>query len=176
MLFRGRSAHSIWLTGLMLAAVLSAVAEANGRTNITADVGRASMELWVGHWISRGDPGSWHADTVCKWSREADYVICDQIINEHTKQLLVISYDNRAKEYRMTSLGQARPPVIQTATVKDLVWTITGTYKQDGKTMFIRGTTDFSESGVYRDKQEHSEDGGVHWIVDSRGKGVKQHG
>ena len=134
----------------------------------------SNMEVWIGHWVTRGDPGSWHADTSCTWSRQKDFVICDQLINDQQKSLLIINHDSSAGVYRLTSLGTARAPIFQSATVLDRVWTVSGNFVQDGKEYPIRGKTDFRQPGIYRDVQEHSEDGGLHWIEDSRGKGEKQ--
>ncbi len=98
-------------------------------------------------------------------------MICDQLINDDQRSLLIINYDSQTGVYKLSSLGTAREPAIQAATVTDAVWSIHGTFSENGKTSQIRGKTDFREPGVYHDVEEHSEDGGAHWIEDSRGKG-----
>jgi hypothetical protein len=131
------------------------------QTPLKAGAGADNLSLWIGHWISHGDPGDWHAESDCQWSRGHQFVICDQLLNGQTRQLLVISFDSSKNIYRMNSLGTSREPVVQTATVRDKVWTVTGSFVENGQTYAIRGTTDFREPGIYHDKQEHSEDGGV---------------
>lgn len=163
-----RDCLRVAVIALLLSSALSAE-KSSPRDRSVKDV----MASWVGHWVSRGDPDAWHADSECQWSRDYDFIVCDQLLNDKTRQLLIISFDEPTHTYRMTSLGLSREPVIQTATVKGKIWTVNGTFVEAGKTYLIRGTTDFSEPDVYHDRQEHSEDGGAHWIEDRRGRGQK---
>lgn len=165
---------SKWITGAILLMILPPVMQAEIRHDPKSTTAKIDLEVWVGRWVTHGDPGSWHAESVCSWSRGRAFVICDQLINDRQRSLLIINYDSQAGVYKLVSLGTSRDPVIQTATVLDGVWTVHGTFVQDGKTYQIRGKTDFRHPGIYRDVQEHSEDGGVHWIEDSRGRGQKQ--
>ena len=166
--------RSKWITGAILLMILPALMEAETSSNPNTKPTKSDLDVWIGRWVTHGDPGSWHAESVCNWSRQKDFVICDQIINDQQKSLLVINYDSRAAVYKLISIGASRDPAIQTATVLDRVWTVHGTFVQNGKTYQIRGKTDFRHPGIYRDIQEHSEDGGLHWIEDSRGRGQRQ--
>ncbi|KAA6459106.1 hypothetical protein DYQ86_17695 [Acidobacteria bacterium AB60] len=163
-----------WITSALFLAILPGAAHALLTDASNAAAAKAELGVWIGHWVTHGNPGDWHAETVCNWSQEKEFVVCDQFINDQQRSLLIINYDSNAAIYRIVSLGTSREPVIQTATVLNGVWTIHGTFTQDGKSYLIRGTTDFRHQGIYTDLQEHSEDGGVHWIEDSRGKGQKQ--
>lgn len=172
---RNKEMRSRWITGAILLVILPIMMRAETKNTPKAKTAKTDLEGWIGRWLTHGDPGSWHADSVCNWSRQKDFVICDQLINDQQRSLLVINYDSQAGVYKLVSLGTSRQPAMQTATVLNGVWTVHGTFVQDGKTYQIRGKTDFRQPGIYRDVQEHSEDGGVHWIEDSRGKGQKQH-
>jgi len=166
--------RSKWIAGTILLAILPAVIRAEIRDDLNTKTSKCDLEVWIGHWSTHGDPGSWHAESDCSWSREKDFVICDQLINDQERSLLIINYDSQAGVYKLVSLGTSRDPAIQTATVLDQVWTVHGAFVQKGKSYQIRGMTDFRHPGIYCDVQEHSEDGGIHWIQDSRGRGQKQ--
>lgn len=162
------------ITGAILLIILPAAVQAEISSNVNTKPTKSDLEAWIGRWVTHGDPGSWHAESICSWSRGRDFVICDQLINDQQRSLLIINYDSQAGVYKLVSLGTSRDAAIQTATVLDQVWTVHGTFVQDGKTYRIRGKTDFRHPGIYLDIQEHSDDGGLHWIEDSRGRGQKQ--
>ena len=88
-------------------------------------------------------------------------MVCDQMIDRNTNQLMVWTYDHVAKQYRVFSLGQDRIPVVGQATINADKWTAIAGFEQEGRRFQIRTVTDFSQPGSYTDRQEHSEDGGL---------------
>jgi hypothetical protein len=135
----------------------------------------APLRVWIGHWHTRGESGGtpWHADTRCAWSANHGFVVCDQLINDSVNQLMILSYDEAARAYRISSIGKDRAPIISFGTVHGGVWTNVGNWDQGGKRFMIKTTVDFSVPHRYSDREMISEDGGAHWAEESRGHSVQ---
>lgn len=133
------------------------------------------LQAWVGHWQTKGESGGtpWHADTRCGWSANHGFVVCDQLINDRVNQLMILSYDDAAKAYRISSIGRDRAPILSFGRVDRDVWTNTGEVNQDGRRILIKTVVDFSVPRHYSDRETISEDGGAHWTEESRGRAVK---
>ena len=138
-------------------------------------VAAAELQVWVGHWHTQGESGGtrWHADTRCAWSLNHGFVVCDQLINDRVNQLMILSYDETAGAYRISSIGKDRAPLVSHGTVRGKVWTNTGEFAQDGKKILIRTTVDFSVPHHYADRELISADGGADWSETSRGQAIQ---
>lgn len=159
----GVIAGTVALAGLLGSAPPSAASNPPAAT--------AQLQVWVGHWQTHGESGGtpWHADTKCAWSPNHGFVVCDQLINDRVNQLMILSYDETAKAYRISSIGKDRAPVISDGTIRGKVWTNTGKFDQGGKRILIRTIVDFSVPHHYADREWTSADGGAHWSETSRG-------
>ena len=138
-------------------------------------VALAELQVWVGHWHTQGESGGtrWHADTRCAWSLNHGFVVCDQLINDRINQLMILSYDETARAYRISSIGKDRAPVISQGTVHGNVWTNAGEFDQGGKKILVRTTVDFSVPHRYADRELISADGGADWSETSRGQAIQ---
>lgn len=135
----------------------------------------SSLQVWVGHWKTTGESGGvlWHADTNCEWSPNHGFVVCDQMINGETNQLMILAWDSTSRSYRITSVGTERDPVLAHGLVNGHVWINTGEFDKDGKKIMVETTVDFSRPGHYTDEEKISEDKGVHWTTVSQGQSTK---
>lgn len=135
----------------------------------------SQLQEWVGHWHTQGESGGtrWHADTRCGWSVNHGFVVCDQLINDRVNQLMILSYDEAAKDYRISSIGKDRAPIVSFGTVDGKVWTNTREIDQGGKRILMKTIVDFSMPHHYSDRETISEDGGGHWTEASRGRAIQ---
>lgn len=156
--------------------VLVACLSAGARPAMSEGAAPASpLQVWVAHWHTKGESGGtpWHADTRCGWSANHGFVVCDQLINDRVNQLMILSYDDAAKAYRISSIGKDREPIISFGTVAGEVWTNTGEFDQGGKRILMKTVVDFSVPRHYSDREMISEDGGAHWTEESRGHAIQ---
>jgi hypothetical protein len=160
-------AGTVALAGMLGSAPASAVSK--------PPAAAAQLQVWVGHWNTKGESGGtpWHADTRCAWSPNHEFVVCDQLINDRVNQLMILTYDESAKVYRISSIGKDRAPILSRGTIRGKVWTNTGEFDQAGKRILIRTTVDFSVPHHYADREWTSEDGGAHWSETSRGQAIQ---
>lgn len=140
-----------------------------------ASAAAAELQVWVGHWNTKGESSGtpWHADTRCAWSPNREFVVCDQLINDRVNQLMILTYDESAKVYRISSIGKDRAPVIARGTIRGKVWTNIGDFDQGGKKILIKTIVDFSVPRHYADREWTSVDGGTHWSETSRGQAIQ---
>lgn len=171
-MIRVRPSSAVCVALCALVAYLSAAAE----PVMSKDAAPASqLQTWVGHWHTKGESGGtpWHADTRCGWSANHGFVVCDQLINDRVNQLMILSYDESSKSYRISSIGKDRAPIVSFGTIDGQVWTNTGEFDQGGKRILIKTVVDFSVPRHYSDRETISEDGGAHWTEESRGRAIQ---
>lgn len=150
---------------LMILGVLCCIAFSDKRLPLFAAAAELEkLELWVGHWRTEGTKGTpFSVDDECAWLPNRGFVVCDQMINGKTNQLLILTYDSADKIYRASSLGTDRDPVVGRATINGKIWTTSGEFDSNGKKTLIKDMVDFSHTDYRSDTEMVSDDGGAHW-------------
>ncbi|MBV9719408.1 MAG: hypothetical protein JOZ77_08810 [Candidatus Eremiobacteraeota bacterium] len=138
-----------------------------------------ALDRFAGTWQSEGtfldtpysDPGSTSATTVCAWSVDRTFMICQQRVLLNGKpdaDVAVYTYDPTQSAYRFYNV---RPAQSTSATI-----TIDGnrivypfSFTDHGKNVTIRTLNVWENANTYKWRTEYSTDGGAHWTLMASG-------
>ncbi|HLW55382.1 MAG TPA: DUF1579 family protein [Candidatus Angelobacter sp.] len=138
------------------------------------------LAAFAGKWQSEGTfaNGNQVASALeCRWSVLGDFLLCEQAIKmsggDH-HQLTVYSYSSKDQNYSYTTIGDpgARPTsgLVQ---INGNLWTYATTFENNGKTVQVRTTNEFTNPRTEVFKVESSDDGGATWKTQLQGTAHK---
>ncbi|HZS28482.1 MAG TPA: DUF1579 family protein [Candidatus Angelobacter sp.] len=140
------------------------------------------LGAYLGKWQSEattpgGDKVS--SSLECRWSPLGAFLVCEQAIksgNSERRQLTTYSYNANGNNYAYVTIGNpGDKPTSGTMEIQGKIWTYSFSYEaQNGKTVQMHITNDFTEPSMEKFKVESSDDGGAHWktVMDGTAKKV----
>lgn len=139
------------------------------------------LGAFLGKWQSEGTfagGGKVTSSIDCRWSPLGAFLICEQAVksgNFETRQLTTYSYSAKDNNYAYVTIGNpGDKPTSGTMEIQGKIWTYSFSYgAQNGKTVQMHITNDFTEPGTEKFKVESSDDGGAHWKTVMDGKATK---
>jgi len=150
----------------------------------TAQTNDATKKLgaFLGKWQSEAtsaDGGKVSSSIDCRWSPLGAFLICEQAIkanNAEMRQLTTYSYNASGSNYAYVTIGNpGDKPTSGTLEIQGKIWTYSFSYgAQNGKTVQMHITNDFTEPGLEKFRVESSDDSGAHWktVMDGTAKKV----
>ena len=137
----------------------------------------AKLGVFLGKWETEASFMGSKATSVleCRWSPKGSFLVCEQIVSlaqGKQTQLTIYAYNPKDGNYTFSTFSNpGQPPSTGSLTIKDNVWTYAFSFDNNGKTVMLRTTNEFTAPGEEIFKTERSEDGGAHWTVFLEGKG-----
>jgi hypothetical protein len=103
----------------------------------------------------------------CRWSPQGIFLVCDQLVNlpggDH-HQFTAYSYNSKDNSYSYVTIpdpgGKPNSGKIE---IKGNLWTYSSGFENNGKTVQIRTTNEFTDPRTEVFKTESSDDDGVTW-------------
>ena len=98
-----------------------------------------------------------------------------RFLNGERRQLTTYSYNANSNNYAYVTVGDpGEKPTSGTMEIQGKIWTYSFSYlAQNGKTVQMHITNDFTEAGLEKFKVESSDDGGTHWKTVMEGSAKK---
>ena len=149
----------------LLLAACSACASAQ------ADDPVKKLGAFLGKWQSEGAfTGSDNKITStleCRWSPQGVFLVCDQLVKlpggDH-HQFTAYSYNSKDNVYSYVTIPDpGSKPNSGKVEIKGNLWTYSSTFENNGKTIAIKTTNEFSDPRTEVFKTESSDDGGATW-------------
>ncbi len=146
---------------------------------ILKDTGIKKLSVFIGTWRSKNNPpnedeGSF-AIYTCRWSVNGTYLVCDQIVtskNGKTNNLAIYSYDS-LNEYKLNLVGiPGSDPFSIPVTSSGDTLTYSGSYSENGVTMYTRTLNVFENTLKYYYISQFSKDK-KNWTISVEGTAVK---
>jgi hypothetical protein len=136
----------------------------------------SKLDVWAGHWQTQGESfdsafssaGRLSSDMTCAWSPNHGYMLCDQLIvapDGKMNSLSVYTYSETEKAVKFYGLEKDGKPRSTAVTLKDTLWTYTGSFDSNGKRIDIRTMNIFMSADKVLWHTEYSDDGGQHWTL-----------
>lgn len=127
------------------------------------------LGAFLGKWQAEGMRGTEKITSAleCRWSPQGTFLVCEQAITmaggEH-RQLTVYSYNPKDSSYSYVTLADpGAKPTSGKIEIKGNVWTYPFSFENNGKTVQIRTTNEFTDAHTEVYKTESSDDGGGSW-------------
>ncbi|HKF22602.1 MAG TPA: hypothetical protein VKE93_13605 [Candidatus Angelobacter sp.] len=104
----------------------------------------------------------------CRWSPQGIFLVCDQLVSlpgggDH-HQFTAYSYNSKDNIYSYVTIPDpGGKPTSGKIEIKGNLWTYSSSFENNGKTIQIRTTNEFTDPGTEVFKTESSDDGGVTW-------------
>ncbi|HKV95827.1 MAG TPA: DUF1579 family protein [Candidatus Angelobacter sp.] len=168
---------------MRLTRILIAVFIVSGFVSLSVAQADATKKLgaYLGKWQSEATMGGEKVSSSleCRWSPLGAFLVCEQAIksgNAERRQLTTYSYNANGNNYAYVTIGNpGDKPTSGTMEIQGKIWTYSFSYQaQNGKTVQMHITNDFTDSGLEKFKVESSDDGGAHWktVMDGTAKKV----
>ena len=153
------------------AAILAATASTLVLPCAVSAAGLDELNRFAGTWDSPGafvdgpysKAGSAKATTICAWSSDRIFMICQQQVTTATKtehDLGIYSYDDAAKAYRFYAVRQAAVNEVPMTLDGDTI-AYSNSFDDGGKHVTIRTLNTWEGADRYRWRSEYSTDGGA---------------
>lgn len=134
----------------------------------TADSAK-KLSAFLGTWQAEGMRGTEKITSKleCRWSPQGLFLVCEQSITtaagDH-RQLTIYSYNAKDNAYTYVTIADpGAKPTSGKVEIKGNVWTYPFSFENNGKTVQIRTTNEFTDPRTEVFKTESSDDGGVSW-------------
>jgi hypothetical protein len=142
------------------------------------------VDVWAGHWTTQGESmdsafssaGKLSSDMTCAWSPYHGYMMCDQLIdspNGKMNSLSVYTYSEKENAFKFYGLDKDGMPRSTAVTVKNTLWTYTGSFESKGKKIDVRTMNIFMSADKVLWHTEYSDDGGQHWVLMNQGSDTR---
>jgi hypothetical protein len=148
----------------------------------SAPTGLDALNAFAGKWIVTGEMkdsayskamklGS--DETICSWSANHGFLICDQLIHAPDgmlNQLSLYTYNEKDHSYAFFGFSRdnprARTPKFN---IEDNLWTYSNEFDDGAKHIRIRTTNKFDSPNHVIWRSEFSDDNGAHWTLMGEG-------
>lgn len=127
------------------------------------------LGAFLGKWQAEGTRGAEKITSAleCRWSSQGMFLVCEQSISmaagDH-RQLTVYSYNLKESAYSYVTIADpGAKPISGKLEIKGNVWTYPFSFENNGKTIQIRTTNEFTDPRTEVYKTESSADGGATW-------------
>lgn len=134
-----------------------------------ADDPAKKLGAFLGKWEAEGTMGTDKiaSSLECHWSPQGMFLVCEQSIKMAAgdrRQLTIYSYNSKDSAYGyVTIAGPGAKPTTGKIEINGNVWTYPGSFENNGKTILIKTTNEFTDARTEVYKTERSEDGGASW-------------
>jgi hypothetical protein len=103
----------------------------------------------------------------CRWSPQGIFLVCDQLVKlpggDH-HQFTAYSHNSKDNVYGYVTIPDpGAKPNSGKVEIKGNLWTYSSSFENNGKTMAIKTTNEFSDTRTEVFKTESSDDGGATW-------------
>jgi hypothetical protein len=129
------------------------------------------LGAFLGKWQSQGSfAGSDNkisSTLECRWSPQEMFLVCDQLVKlpggDH-HQFTAYSYNSKDNVYSYVTIPDpGAKPNSGKVEIKGNLWTYSSSFENNGKTVAIKTTNEFSDPRTEVFKTESSDDGGATW-------------
>lgn len=128
-----------------------------------------NLGAYLGKWQSEATRGAEKITAMleCRWSPQGVFLICEQSIKMaggDRRQLTIYSYNSKDSTYSYVTIAEpGAKPTSGKVEIKGSVWTYPFSYENNGKTIQVRTTNEFTGPRTEIFKTESSDDGGATW-------------
>src|SRR5262245_23578903 len=152
----------------VLCLLIALTANYAGYAQSTADPAQ-KLGAFVGKWATEGSfvgtDNKISSTLECRWSPQGIFLVCDQLVKlpggDH-HQFTAYSYGKDGYSYTTIADPGAKPSSGKIE-IQGNVWTYSSSFENNGKTVQIRTTNEFTDPRTEVFKTQTSEDGGATW-------------
>ena len=163
--------HDDWRIDMRMKSVVYVIAVAACISLGAAQTDDPAKKLgaFLGTWQTEGMRGTEKLTSKleCRWSPQGLFLVCEQSITtaagDH-RQLTIYSYNAKDNAYTYVTISDpGAKPTSGKVEIKGNIWTYPFSFENNGKTVQIRTTNEFTDARTNIYKSESSDDGGVTW-------------